>query len=117
MNELTLNLDIHNKYGFYQIENGIKCEFMELDGYSMRCNQDIKNFKRGIIYPIHDNSNDYIIYDNNEARIHAIKNKNIDKDNHNDWLHLEYGFYEFIPVEWFENGIFTLINERIDKNE
>ncbi len=85
---------------------------MELEGFSMRCNQDVGEFKKGKIYPIHHNGNDHVVYDNEEARIYAIKNENLDGNNEIDWLHIEYGFYESVPVEWFEDGTFTLISGR-----
>ena len=114
MNELTLNLDIHNKYGFYQIENGMKCEFLELEGYHMRCNQDTEIFKKGQTYPIHSNSNDYINYYDFEAYEASLKfsKKIVDEQN------FEYAnFFYFVPVEWFENGTFTLISKGAITNE
>src|SRR5699024_5487943 len=99
MNELTLNLDVHNKYGFYQIENGFKCEFMNFKGYYMRCNQDRGIFKKGEIYPIHSNSNDDIIYYDIET---ALSTKKL--DDRIDYMNL----FHFVPVECFEDGTFTL---------
>ncbi|MCC2252092.1 hypothetical protein JUJ52_19360 [Virgibacillus sp. AGTR] len=103
--EIAFDLDIHPYLGFYQInENGMKCEFMELEGYNMLCNRDIGVFKKGETYLIHSNSNDDIIFDNDQARELALKSGRKLSD-----LDLEYGFYEFIPVERFEDRTFTLI--------
>ncbi|WP_121605979.1 hypothetical protein [Virgibacillus sp. Bac332] len=109
--EITFDLDIHPKYGFYQInENGMKCEFMDLEGYHMLCNRDIGVFKQGKAYLIHSNSNDDIIFDNNNARELALKSRGKLSD-----LDLEYGFYEFVPVDRFEDGTFTLITNPIER--
>lgn len=104
MSEISFNLDVHPKYGFYEInDNGIKCEFMELEGYYMRCNKDIGVFKKGKTYLIDGNSNDYINY-------FDYKNKKVKRKSA-----LDPG--EFIPVEWFEDGTFTLISKEVIINE
>lgn len=111
MNELTLNLDVHNKYGFYQIKNDIKCEFMELEGYYMRCNKDIEIFEKGKTYLIHSNCNDFIYYLNKE------KLENIPFEV-NTFEHEceKQNCFSLIPVEWFEKGICTLIGKRMTQH-
>lgn len=105
MSEITFNLDAHPEYGFYQINgNGMKCEFMELEGYRMRCNKDFKEFVSGQVYLIESNCNDFICYLNEE------KLKNIP---------FEVGTFEYecekqncfslISVKKFQDGTFTLM--------
>lgn len=107
MSELIFNLDVHPKYGFYQTKNDMKCEFMELEGYRMRCNKDIGVFKKGETYLIHSNNNDLVNYYDHKAYELAIKSGKINESN----LDYEYdNFFEFVPVEWFENRTFTLIS-------
>ena len=62
--------------------------------------------KKGAMYLIHYNDNDFIVYDNDEARNLAKKERELDD------IELMYGFYEFVPVEQFEDGTFTLISGR-----
>lgn len=110
MRKSIFSFDIHPKYGFYQTdENGMKCEFMELEGYHMRCNKDVGVFKKGGIYLIHSNSNDYINYYDYKAQELAIKLGKLNESNL-DYEHAN--FFEFVPVEWFEDGTFTLISKK-----
>ena len=80
----------------------MKCESMDLEGYYMVCNQDKGVFKKGAMYPIHHNDNDFVVYDNDESRKLAKKERELDD------IELMYGFYEFVPVEQFEDGTFIL---------
>ncbi|WP_339226762.1 hypothetical protein NSQ77_14590 [Oceanobacillus sp. FSL K6-2867] len=50
-------------------------------------------------------NNDFIVYDNDKARKLAKKERELAE------IELMYGFYEHVPVESFENGIFAIIQK------
>lgn len=103
MNDAKLILDIHPKYGFYERnENGLKCDFMDLEGYHVRCNRDFGAFKKGKKYVVYDNTNDEIIVQKDALRTQ----KELDK------YDLLYGSMDYVPVERFEDGTFTLESKK-----
>lgn len=105
--DFTFNLDIHPKYGFYQTnESGIKCEFMDLKGYSMQCNHDMGVFKKGGTYLIHTNTNDEIFCDDDDA-----KQKDLKEGKKLDQYDQLYGYLEKIPVNRFQDGTFTFLSK------
>lgn len=96
MKNNNIILDIHSIYGFYQSnENGVKCEFMDLENEHMLCNKDFGMFKKNEIYIIDSNSNDEVFYDNSTT-------ENVFE---------KYNSLERIPVERFQDSTFTLLKK------